>query len=226
MGPPAAGKSTVSAFLAAAGASVFRLREFAYRCRSEGRFDPRVFDTDDPLGWYGDSTVELLLTAAFVDGAYADRGVVLLENLPGNANQLQMIAKIAALGGSVVGVELLADDLTVETRSRGRRVCPACEADPQGDPHRPAVGSETSPGRCRRCHTLLVPRRSDDPVVLSARLRRYRDRIPGIRALAQEEGLPYRRVDATQAADACREAVAAAVLKLGHSVVVTKSSSV
>ncbi|RFS43625.1 hypothetical protein D0Q02_26790 [Micromonospora craniellae] len=211
----------------AADLGIFRLREFAYRCRGEGRFDPGVFDTDDPLGWYRDSTVELLLTAAFAHGAYTERGLVLLENLPGNADQLQMIVKIAALSESAVGViELVADDLTVETRSRQRRVCPTCEADPQGDPHRPAVGSETSPGHCRRCHTRLIPRRSDDPAILSARLRRYRDRIPGIRACAKDEGLPYRRVDATRGADACSEAVVAAVRSLGTPVGVTKSPSV
>lgn len=224
VGPPAVGKSSISAALVAdLSGLLFRLREFAFSCQTEGRFDRSVFDTADHLGWFSDDTVDMILRAAFLDGVFRDAGLVVLENFPGSASQLRMIATIAASCRSrLVVVELVADDWTVAERARRRRVCATCEADPRGDPHRPAVASKESLECCARCGSVLALRRSDEPGLFAARLHRYRQRIPGIRRAARIAGTPYRAVSAEAGSDACVEAVKAQVRSLGF----VESSSV
>lgn len=70
-GPPAVGKTTLSAQLAAHhGAQVFRLREYAhaYQCCPEA--DPALFTTGDLLGWFPDQTVRVVLESALLDLPY------------------------------------------------------------------------------------------------------------------------------------------------------------
>jgi adenylate kinase family enzyme len=224
VGPPAVGKSTVSAALVAdLTGQVFRLRDFAFSCQTDGRFNRGFFDAVDHLGWFSDETVDMVLRAAFLDGVFGDGGLVVLENFPGSASQLGMIATIAASCGSrLVAVELVADDLTVAERARRRRVCATCEADPRGDPHRPAVVSKESPERCAGCDSILATRRGDEPGLFAARLHRYRRRIPAIRRASRLDGTPYRTVSAEVGPARCAEAVKAQVRSLGF----VKSSSV
>jgi adenylate kinase family enzyme len=213
IGPPAVGKSTVSAALVAAlGVQVFRLREFARTCQSSEGFDAALFDTTDPLGWFGDATVETLLRAAFVDRTVPSQGLVLVENLPGSANQLQILARIAGMREAPLAVvELAADDLTLAVRATYRRVCRSCEPDLLGDPHQPASASTMSADHCERCSGPLTSRRSDDPAIFLARLERYRHRITAIRQETWVAGLPYQRVDATTDPPTSSQAVQAAI---------------
>ena len=53
--------------------------------------------------------------------------------------------------------------------------------------------------RCASCGGRLVPRHSDEPHLLQARLRRFRDNQPAIRAAAHALRVPYRLIDATAA---------------------------
>ncbi|MDQ3762739.1 MAG: AAA family ATPase [Actinomycetota bacterium] len=85
VGPPGVGKSTVTGALADRfGARVFRLREFAYEFRVRSGVDQRLFDTDDPLGWFPEQTVALLLRAASLHGQFPTQPMVVLKNFPGS----------------------------------------------------------------------------------------------------------------------------------------------
>ena len=198
LGPPASGKSTVTAALAGRlTASVFRLREFAH---DYGRRAPHLaglLAPVDALGWLRDPGVAHLLHAAFMNGALSRATSVLLENLPGNRTQLEHIVALAAVTGASLGVvELTAPDDLLRSRASARRVCPRCEPDPRGDPHRPALGLPGDPLRCARCGGSLVARLSDAPHQFEAKLARYRSTIDDIRRSAQSWGLPYLMVDA------------------------------
>lgn len=205
VGPPAVGKSTVSEALAdRTGARVFRLREFAHEVRCRPAADQRLFDTCDSLGWLPEETVFLLLQAALLHGQFPANGLVALENLPGSLTQLLLLTAIAdQLRAPLALIELTAADTVVAARARTRRVCPACEPDPGGDPHRPALRTTRDPDRCDSCGGGLLPRRGDEPQRFAARLARFRRRIPAIRRAATALHLPYHTVDATCDSPTC-----------------------
>ncbi len=166
--------------------------------------DPRLFDTCDSLGWFPEETVFLLLRAAFLRGQFPARDMVVLENFPGSLTQLLLLTAIAdQLQAPMTLIELTAADAVVAARARTRRVCPACEPDPRGDPHRPALRTARDPDRCDGCGGGLLPRRGDEPQRLAARLARFRRRIPAIRRAATALHLPYHAVDATCDPDTC-----------------------
>ena len=204
LGAPAAGKSTLTRQVSAVtGATVFRLREFAQDYRRTHLAAAGAFATDDPLGWLSDDTVAMLLDAAFRVPPHGLGPTVLLENLPGNAAQLGMLLdRAAAIGGRLELVVLAAPDSVLAARARTRRVCPGCERDPRGDPHRPAQSVPHDPDRCRACDRRLAPRRSDEPALFQARLRRFRDRMPAIRAAAARRQVPCHPIDSTSDAAA------------------------
>ncbi len=213
VGPPAVGKSTVTVALAdRIGARVFRLREFAHEFRSRPAADQRLFDTCDSLGWLPEETVFLLLQAAFVGGQFPARDIVVLENFPGSLTQLLLLTAIAEqLRAPLTLIELTAADTVAAARARTRRVCPACEPDLRGDPHRPARPATRELDRCDSCGGGLLPRRSDEPQCFAARLARFRRRIPAIRRAATALHLPYRAVDATGDPDTCLQDVTMAL---------------
>lgn len=161
VGPPAVGKSTVTRALAdGIGARVFRLREFAHEFRSRSGADQRLFDTCDSLGWLPGDTVFLLLQAALLHGQFPAHGLVVLENFPGSLTQLLLLTAIAdQTRAPLTLIELTAADTVVAARARARRLCPACEPDPRGDPHRPALHTARDPDRCDSCGGGLLPRR-------------------------------------------------------------------
>jgi len=146
-GPPAVGKSTLSAQLVAYhGAQVFRLREFAQDFRHRADADPALFATGDPLGWFPDQTVQVLLEVALLRPAQSD--VTVLENLPGTVTQLRAISEIGdRLGLPVMVIELTAPDAVVIGRSLARRVCLVCEPDLSADPTSPPVWLPPTPRR-------------------------------------------------------------------------------
>ncbi|ABP54444.1 hypothetical protein [Salinispora tropica] len=209
-GPPAVGKTTLSAQLAAVhGAQVFRLREFAQGFRHRPDADPALFATEDPLGWFSDQTVRVLLDVALL--GREPTGVTVLENLPGTVNQLRTISEIGRrLGLPVMVIELTAPDTIVIGRSLARRVCPACEPDLDADPHRPAGAAAADFENCVTCGNRLLRRRCDGTGLYELKLRRFRSRIPGIRREAATLDLPYQAVNATASpADCLRRVVAA-----------------
>lgn len=195
IGPPAVGKSTVTGLAATSfGAHVFRLREFADRYQIDHPELDHLFETADPLGWFRDDTVRMLLDAA-LDGP-PRAGTVLLENLPGNAIQLHYLVTLSCTAGyELAVVELAAPDDLLTMRASTRRACPSCEPDPHGNPHRPAHGLATAPDDCDRCGGRLIPRKSDEFGLFKARLRRFRRNGPQIRSAAAAAKVPYHVVD-------------------------------
>lgn len=210
-GPPAVGKTTLSAQLAAVhGAQVFRLREFAHDVRHRIDVDPALFATEDPLGWLPDRTVRVLLDSAL--GGRGPSDVTVLENLPGTIIQLRTISEIGRrLGLPVAVIELTAPDAIVIGRSLTRRVCPACEPDLDADPHRPARAAAADSSTCATCGNPLRRRRCDGTARYELKLRRFRSRIPGIRREAATLDLPYQAVNASASPDDCLRRVVAAL---------------
>lgn len=211
LGPPAVGKSTICSSLAdRADVQMFRLRDYAQHLRSREPEVGKLFATRDPLGWFSDGAVAYCLRNAFVDGNVPVAGVVVLENLPGSRVQMGQLHAVAA-GRRVplVLVELAAPDEVLRDRAAGRRVCPLCEPDPYGDPHRPARRRADDPGVCADCGGPVVARRADRPAVFAARLARFRQRIADIRRAAEVRGRPYFTIDAAAPVEDCIEQVVA-----------------
>lgn len=196
IGPPVVGKSTVTGLAATElGVHVFRLREFADRYQVDHPEFDHLFETADPLGWFRDDTVKMLLGVAFDVPSRA--GTVLLENLPGNAIQVHYLVELShAAGHELEVIELAAPDNLLTVRASTRRVCPSCEPDPRGAPHHPAHGLPTAPDDCDRCGGRLTPRKSDEFPLFEARLRRFRNNCPHIRTAAAAARVPYRVIDA------------------------------
>jgi adenylate kinase len=143
--------------------------------------------------------------------------MVVLENFPGSLTQLLLLKAIAdQLPRPLTLIELTATDILVAARARARRVCPTCEPDPRGDPHRPAHPATHNPDRCDNCGEELLPRQGDQPERLAARLARFRRRIPAIRRAATVLHVPYHTVDATCDPDTCLHHVVT-TLALGES---------
>lgn len=205
VGPPAVGKSTVSRALAVRhDAQVFRLREFAHELQRRDPGSARLFDNVDALGWFGAGAVAYCLRRAFVEREVAAAGMVVLENFPGSRVQFgQLHAVAAARAVPLVLVELVAPEDVLWQRVAARRVCPTCEPDPHGDPHRPARGLSERPGRCATCSGELTTRRGDRPATFAARLARFSERIGAIRRAAIARGRPLYMVHATVGVDAC-----------------------
>jgi adenylate kinase family enzyme len=203
IGPPGAGKSTVVRALAATfGVPVFRLRE-AVRARPE--LLAGLPPTRDPLGWVGLEAVRRLLHATFVQGRLGvGCSAVLLDNFPGTAGQLALLAEIGeATHAAVALLELRADALTAAVRVGRRRVCPVCGP----DPHAPAVPATDDPARCGSCRAVLARRDTDVPRLHALRLDRYTANRSEIADSAAERGIPHLVVnaDATMS-EVCRAA--------------------
>ncbi|MEU7906370.1 hypothetical protein [Actinoplanes sp. NPDC049118] len=199
IGPPAVGKSTLSRHLQdTAGAGVFRLREFAETYRQAHPAQAAAFATTDPLGWLPDTAVAVLFGAALSDAFPELCPVMVLENLPGNAAQLDLLRdRAAAIGARLDLVVLTAPDRVLADRAQTRRVCASCEPDPRGDPHQPAHAADDDPQRCRRCGGRLAARRSDTPELFQARLGRFRASLPAIRTAALAAHVPCHFLDST-----------------------------
>lgn len=191
IGPPGAGKTTVArAFARRHEVSVFRLRE-AVRAYSDLLADLPA--SDDPLGWLDMEAVRRTLHAAFVKGRFAFSDVVLLDNFPGTAAQLRLLAEVSApVGGRLTLLELRASRDTVRRRVAERRTCPCCGP----DPHAPATVSTADPARCGACGAALDQRESDHPARYRLRRSRYLENLPEITAVAAELGVAHVSISA------------------------------
>jgi adenylate kinase family enzyme len=211
LGPPGSGKSALTNALSRSpDILVFRLRDF---CLTQERRDPtlagQLRNRPDPSGWLDDVAVGEVLAKAFREQWFPSRTarVVLLENFPGNARQVELLLGVLTRGDDLCqrlsAIVLLAPEAILRERVGRRRVCPTCEPDPHGDPHRPAVPAASRPDRCAACGAQLAVRRGDAPDVFACRLARFRKYIPSIRLALAAHGLQVRRVDATQPLARC-----------------------
>lgn len=192
VGPPCAGKSTVVTALAEAGGlPVFRLRE-TIRARPE--LLTGLAPSTDPLGWVSLEAVRRVLHAVFVEGRFAFAApVVLLDNFPATASQLDLLADVAtATATRFALLELRAEPGTVVARVAERRVCLSCGP----DAHAPAVPAADDPERCATCHAALTRRDTDVPRLHGLRLARYASNQPDITERAAERGIPHSAINA------------------------------
>lgn len=199
-GPPAAGKTTLTASLGAApGRQVFRLREHVSQ-----EVLAATATSSERLGWIDDFSVAGALRTYF-ENANSDPDVhtVLLDNFPGAASQVdQLLTTLWALTSChVEAIELVTDARTLKQRAKQRKVCHRCERDPIGDPRVPAVPSAADPWQCSRCGGLLHPRRGDSPRLFKARLQRYHQTAAGIRAGFTSSGIAVTQLDTTNTID-------------------------
>jgi adenylate kinase family enzyme len=203
IGPPGAGKSTVVRALSTeAGLPVFRLRE-AVRARPE--LLAGLAPSRDPLGWVAPEAVRRLLRATFVDGRFGvGCSAVLLDNFPGTASQLTLLAEIGEATPARVGLlELHADPRTVVGRAERRRVCLVCGP----DAHAPAAPAADDPESCGSCRAVLTRRDTDLPHLHALRLARYTANRPEIAESAAGRGIPHLVVNAdATVSEVCRAA--------------------
>lgn len=208
-GPPAAGKTTLTARLSeASGTAVFRLREHV-----PTTILAATATSAERLGWIDDFTVIATLRAYLEDLVMAGgTGTVIFDNFPGNATQVRHF--LAALrqqapGCAVVAVELAVNVTTLYRRAYHRRVCHRCERDPIRDPRLPAEARADDPQRCARCGGILHPRRGDAPRLLRARLQRYRQTADGIKEAFAGSGVIVHELDSGTTPEETAHAVTA-----------------
>lgn len=206
-GPPAAGKTTLTAALGALpGRAVFRLREHVPETILAA-----TATSAERLGWIDDFTVVTALRGYIEATASSSAAhTVLFDNFPGSGAQVRFFLTVLeqhAPGCAVRAVELAADTTTLYRRAFQRRVCHRCERDPIRDPRLPAVPSADDAQRCARCGGILHPRRGDAPRLLRARLNRYRQTADGIREAFTAAGVPVTQLDGGASADQTAEAM-------------------
>jgi len=209
IGPPGAGKSTIVRGLAhAQGAPVFRLRE---TIRARPDLLAGLAPSRDPLGWVSLEAVRRVLTATFLSSEYAAAPVVLLDNFPGTAGQLSLLAEIAAQAGRRLALlELTVTAATVVARVAERRVCPACGP----DSHAPAQPASDDADVCSSCRTALIRRTSDAPRLHGLRMARYLANRPEIAESAADHGIEHRIVTADDDLNSVRRHVDAVLSHL------------
>jgi adenylate kinase family enzyme len=194
-GPPAAGKTTLTASLGQApGCTVFRLREHVPETVLAA-----TATSAERLGWIDDLTVGTALRG-YVEAVVraGETHTVFFDNFPGTGTQVRLFLAVLrryAPDCAVYAVELVVDVTTLYRRARERRVCHRCERDPIHDPRLPAEASAEDDQRCACCGGILHPRRGDAPRLLRARLQRYRQTADAIRAAFAAAGVVLVRLD-------------------------------
>jgi adenylate kinase len=195
IGPPAAGKTTLTVWLGKTpGCYVVRLREHVPETMLAA-----TATSAERLGWLDDLTVTRALRGYLETVIRTGTAhTVLLDNFPGSDTQARLLASLLgklAPRCTLHVAELVATPAVLERRVRDRRVCHQCEHDPIHDPRLPAEPSPADPRRCARCNSILHPRRGDAPRLLAARRERYSRAVIGIRAAFTQVGIDVLRVD-------------------------------
>ena len=190
IGPPAAGKSTLTQHWNGGHRSLFRLRDHVRaQAQDDAALRAQIEAATDPLGWLPDAVVcplvEAALTALREPSGPSAR--LVLENYPGTPAQANHLLRL--LPQHLALVELVVSTETVRRRAAGRRVCATCEPASGNDPHRP-VPAASATGTCPICDHPLQSRPSDTPPVLAQRLQRYQRYSPAIRSAFSKPAFP------------------------------------
>ena len=198
IGPPAAGKSTLTIRLAQApGRRVFRLRDHVpVPVLAANAADAQR------QGWIDDFTV-ITSIHGYIESVIGEGAIhtLLLDNFPGTGTQVRLfLSVLRQLNPSctVRAIELLASQTILQRRASTRRVCPYCERDPLCDPRLPAEASLNDPGRCARCDHLLETRRGDEPEAYQARMARYQKLADGVRQAFANAGIDVMQLDSSR----------------------------
>ncbi|SBW24966.1 hypothetical protein FDG2_4366 [Candidatus Protofrankia californiensis] len=212
-GPPAAGKTTLTAALGQMpGCAVFRLREHVPETILAA-----TATSAERLGWIDDFTVVTALRG-YIDATVQAGAAhtVFFDNFPSTGAQVRfflMLLEQHAPGCAVRAVELAVDTTTLYRRAFHRRVCHHCERDPIRDPRLPAVPSTDDAQRCARCGGILHPRRGDAPRLLRARIQRYRQTADGIRQAFAAAGVTVTQLDGGASAEQTTKAVTTLLIR-------------
>jgi adenylate kinase family enzyme len=198
IGPPAAGKTTLTMWLGKMpSCCVFRLREHVPETMLAA-----TATSAERLGWLDDLTVARALRGYMETVIQAGTAhTVLLDNFPGSDTQARLLVSLLgklAPRSTLHVAELMATPAVLERRVRDRRVCHQCEQDPIRDPRVPAQPNPADPRRCARCNSILHPRRGDAPRLLAARMQRYSRAVIGIRAAFSETGIDVLQFDSNR----------------------------
>ena len=157
IGPPAAGKTTVTMQLGRVpGCRVFRLREHV-----PDTMLAATATSAERLGWLDDLTVTRALRGYLETVIRAGQvHTVLLDNFPGSDTQARLLASLLrklAPRCVVHVVELVIHPSVIDQRVRERRVCHQCERDPIHDPACPHDRIRVIPGAVRAATTFSTP---------------------------------------------------------------------
>jgi adenylate kinase len=204
IGPPAAGKSTLTKFLRASidGTTSFSVRSFFGRAVREGSaLGLAAAEYVATSSWIPD---ELVASAASEALAVAGQSeTVIFEGMPGNRRQAELLDGIVA-GARCTQLRAIHLDSDLElciARSRTRLVCLNCD-----DGSWPATESKEVRAVCAHCGGSITPRPTDEPGQFRKRLQAYRQHGPEL--LSYYQGPRLIRLDARQpAADVGRLAL-------------------
>ncbi len=174
LGPPGAGKGTVSRLLASqAGFSPLSTgetirREMADPLSDFGRRARPFMDRGD----YLPDAMALELFSSILD-PFPPGAKIAFDGFPRTVPQAESFLAWAKAGGHrYVGcVSLAVDEDTAKARLRDRRVCTRCRA-----PYHLRLRPPRDPDLCDLCGGSLIPREDDDPERLGQRMRQFRER--------------------------------------------------
>ena len=196
IGPPASGKTTLAASLAAAlKAPIVQPRQAIRRYLAQHPQLTPLFPAVNNLGWVPDAAMRLAVRAE-LDAIPDDVHTALLENLPWQALQLADLHRIAGTNGArLLLLHLYAPGKIISVRAGSRRICRVCEQ--PGHPHAPTTAATAAPTPCARCGAKLELRPDDQPDILADRVQVYYRRTAQILPLANTIGIPVLAIDAT-----------------------------
>lgn len=197
VGPPAAGKTTVTRLLSTLLDGKFlNPDELARLGRRDGWLTPTtpaVADAD------GDRDFDhRALRAALRQGALRRAGVLtVLDDLVVTAETLNALAASYPRPHDWLHViELDATDMVLLRRTVDW-FCPVCRPDPGGGPYQPAPTDSQRPPVCDTCERPLMTRSIDQPHIFLKRLMHYRnDQRPSLHAAATQHHVRWLRIEA------------------------------
>jgi adenylate kinase len=202
LGPPNAGKSTLTSMLSAnLGTAVIRPRDAIQQAVAQQPYITELFAPVDDLGWASDYSLAYAVRRAIYTLPLRVQKVI-LENLPWDALQLLDLVHLTSRTSSELVVFLIeAPDDVLLQRANRRRVCQTCERDSRGDPRRPASQSAGDAERCGICGSRLAVRLDDAPEILARRLERSRGYLAQITRYANSINIPIHQLDGTRSVE-------------------------
>lgn len=197
IGSPGVGKTTLSRALARRpGTTVISPRSAIRAALATRRGLHSLYAPINELGWISDGALGLAVRIALGQAESAE--MLVLENLPGDAIQVADLWQASQRWeAQAVLLHLTADLDELVRRGTQRRVCAACEKDPDAQPHEPAYRA-ADPAACATCGGRLSVRPDDEPDVLNHRIKRHKQYARAVLSAAESLGIQVVSLDANQ----------------------------